>query len=396
MKFILRFNPAYLRRPLVLFAAAVSLPASAQSSVTLYGNVDEAIVYANNQNGHSNVYLRQGNLYASKFGFKGMEVLSPTLSAIFDLQQGFDPGTGAEQTAGLAFNRYAYVGLQDTQAGTVTLGRQYTPYYLLVGTLGPVTYLTGATGAHPGDIDGFDTDIRANSSVTYASPSIHGIRGSVQYGFGGVPGSVQRGSLISAALRYDGGPLAIGAAYLRMYNTGNTVGFDPNASSQFPHSALNNGYLSARVVQQVAAAANYTVGDFVFGLSYSNVVYQPDGHSLFGDAAVFNTYGALVSYRVSTAGDLAAGYSYTRASSANGIDDAARYQQVSLKELYHLSKRTTLYALQAYQHASGKTLGVGGSGDIIDARPIVGDSQNTTPSSTPNQFVAMFGLAIAF
>ncbi|MCC8392889.1 porin [Paraburkholderia sp. MMS20-SJTR3] len=393
----MKFKLAPLARPLILCAATVSSPAFSQSSVTLYGNVDEAIVYANNQNGHSNVYMRQGNLYASKFGLKGTEVLSPTLRAIFDLQQGFDPGTGAEQTPGLAFNRYAYVGLQDTQIGTLTMGRQYTPYYLLMGVLGPVTYLTGATGAHPADIDGFDTDIRANNSVTYASPAIYGIRGSVQYGFGGVPGSVQSGSLISAALRYDGGPLAAGVGYIRMYNTGNVEGsFDPNASAQFSHSVVNNGYLSARVVQHLAAAANYTLGNIVFGLNYSNVIYQPDGHSLFSDTAVFNTYGALVSYKASTRVDLAAGYSFTHASSANGIDDAARYQQVSLKELYHLSQRTTLYALQAFQHASGHTLGIGGSGDIIDARPAVGDSQNTTPSSTPNQFVAMFGLAIAF
>lgn len=32
--------------------------AVAQSSVTLYGAVDDAVVYANNQKGQSNVYLR--------------------------------------------------------------------------------------------------------------------------------------------------------------------------------------------------------------------------------------------------------------------------------------------------------------------------------------------------
>lgn len=380
-----------------LIGAAFSVQSAfSQESVMLYGNVDEAITWSNNQKGSSNVYMRQGNLYASKFGLKGTEVLGSTLSTVFDLQEGFDPGTGAQQTTGLAFNRYAFVGLQDTRWGTLTLGRQYTPYYMLVGTLGPVSWLSGATGAHPGDIDGFDTDIRANNSVVYTSPAFHGLRASAQYGFGGVAGSLQRGSLFSAALRYDGGPLSLAAGYLSMYNTDYAGGFDPNASAQFPHSELNNGYLSARRIQQVAAAMNYTTGRLVLGLNYSNVIYRPDSHSLFNDAAVFNTYGALASYRVSVPLEVSAGYSYTRASSANGIDDAARYQQVSLKEMYHLSKRTTLYALQAYQHASGYTLGAGGSGDIIAARPIVGDSQNTTPSSTPNQFVAMCGLAIAF
>ncbi|CAE6961867.1 hypothetical protein IQ290_36350 [Burkholderia sp. R-70199] len=93
---------------------------------------------------------------------------------------------------------------------------------------------------------------------------------------------------------------------------------------------------------------------------------------------------------------MAGAYSYTHASEGNGIDDSARYHQISLKEDYHLSKRTTLYALQAWQHAGGRTLGAAGAGDIIDAAPVVGDSQNATPSTTSNQFVAMFGLAVSF
>jgi len=57
-----------------LFATAAALaagPVLAQSSVTLYGVADNALTYVNNQNGHSNVYLRDGNLYASKFGLRG-------------------------------------------------------------------------------------------------------------------------------------------------------------------------------------------------------------------------------------------------------------------------------------------------------------------------------------
>ncbi|WP_168787573.1 hypothetical protein [Paraburkholderia aromaticivorans] len=45
-------------------------------------------------------------------------------------------------------------------------------------------------------------------------------------------------------------------------------------------------------------------------------------------------------------------------------------------EDYQLSKRTTVYALQAWQHAGERTLGAAGAGDIIDAAPVVGDSQN--------------------
>ncbi|WP_431311383.1 porin [Paraburkholderia aromaticivorans] len=379
---------------LALCAATVPATAFAQSSVTLYGVVDEAIAFVNNQNGHSNVYFRQGNLYSSRIGLRGSEQLSSTMSAIFDLQEGFDPGTGKQSSAGLAFNRQSFVGLQDTRFGTVTFGRQYTPYYQLVGALGPVGFLTGATGAHPGDIDGMDTTIRANSSVVYTSPSLYGFKFSGQYGFGGVPGSMESGSTISAAVRYDGGPLSVAAGYLRMNNTGNVAGLDPNATASYGSSAVNVGYVSARAVQNIAAAANYTLGNFIFGVNYSNVQYLSGSHSLFADTAIFNTYGAFLRYKFNNAWDVAGAYSYTRASKSNAIDDSAKYHQVSLKEAYHLSKRTTVYALQAWQHASGRTLGA--SGDIIDAAPVVGDSQNSTPSTTPNQFVAMFGLAVSF
>jgi hypothetical protein len=52
--------------------------------------------------------------------------------------------------------------------------------------------------------------------------------------------------------------------------------------------------------------------------------------------------------------------------------------------------------VQAYQHATGQTLGSKGAGSIVDAAPAVGDSQNSTPSSTRSQFVGMAGIAVAF
>ena len=58
--------------------------------------------------------------------------------------------------------------------------------------------------------------------------------------------------------------------------------------------------------------------------------------------------------------------------------------------------RSTLYAVEAYQRANGQTLGAKGAGNIVEATPAVGDSQNSTPSSTNSQFVGMFGIALLF
>lgn len=388
------------RTQLSRFAAAAAAlacaPVFAQSSVTLYGAVDDAVTYVNNQKGSSNVYLRQGNLYASKFGLQGKEDLGGGTTAIFDLQNGFDLNTGAFASSGLMFNREAYLGLQNVRFGTLTAGRQYTPYYTFVGPLTGSAWLTGATGAHPGDIDGLDTTVRINNALVYTSPNWGGLQASAMYAFGGIAGSTGKGQTYSGALRYVSGPVSLALGYLRMDNAQQTGGFDPASTGSFGVSALNTGYVSARAIQHLAAAGNYTLGNLVLGLSYSNVEYKSGAQSLFGSTAVFNTYAALASYRFTPAFDIGAGIALTAASKANGISDAARYQQYSLKEAYHLSKRTTLYALQAYQHASGQTLGSKGAGNIVDAAPAVGDSQNGTPSSTRSQFVGMLGMAMLF
>jgi predicted porin len=370
--------------------------ALAQSAVTLYGVADDGIAYVNNSLGASRTYLRAGNLSTSKFGLLGTEDLGGGLKALFQLEAGFDMNTGANSTSGLLFNRQAFVGLKSDRAGQLTLGRQYTPYYLFLGPYTGSNWLTGATGAHPGDIDGLDSSFRINNSVSYVSPTIAGVTASAQYGVGGIAGSIERGQSLSAAVRYAAGPIGVAAGYLKMYNTELASGFDSASTASIPTSAVNAGYVSARSIQHFAVAGNYTIGDLVLGLNYSNVRYAPGGRSLFKDTAIFNTYSGLASYNFTPAFSLGAGYSYTLASKANGIRSAARYHQVSLKEAYNLSKRTTLYALQAYTHANGQTLGAKGAAQIIDAAALAGDSQNSTPSSTSNQVAVIVGMTVRF
>lgn len=384
-------------RRLLPFAALLAAHAAfAQSSMTLYGVADDGIAYVNNSRGAARTYMRAGNLSTSKFGLTGTEDLGGGLQAIFQLEAGFDLNTGAASTAGLLFNRQAFVGLRSRDVGTLTLGRQYTPYYLFVGPYTGSNWLTGATGAHPGDIDGLDSSFRINNAISYVSPTFGGVTAGLLYGVGGIPGSAGRGQSISAALKYENGPLGIAAGYLRMDNAGQAPGFDSASTASIPVSAVNAGYVSARSIQHAAIAANYRVGNLVLGLNYSNVRYAPRNQSLFANTAMFNTYGALAVYSFTPAFSIGGGYSYTLASKANGIASAARYQQIALKESYSLSKRTTLYALQAYTHATGATLGAAGAAQIVDAAALVGDSQNATPSSNRNQLAVMLGLTVRF
>ncbi len=379
---------------LPLCATVLSAGASAQNSVTLYGVVDNAFTYVSNQRGRSSIYMSQGNLQASKFGLLGSEDIDGGTKAIFRLESGFNSLTGTQGSAGFMFNRQAYAGLGNDTYGTMTLGRQYTPYFQMVGALGPTGVLTGATGAHPGDLDALDTTLRFNSSVTYLSPSIAGLQFSVQYALGDMPGSEASGSNFSAAFRYDCKPFAVAAGYVKLKDIATSRALGSFAIN----SPVNSGCSTARDAQLFAAAARYVLRDLMVGINYSNVQYTSDFGSLFASEAVFNTIGVISIYRITPAVIVGAGYSYTRVSKANGITDPARYHQVSLEQTYSLSARTTLYALQAYQLARGQALVSAGSTGtrIVDAMAVVGDSQNTTPSSGPSQFVGMVGVRHAF
>jgi predicted porin len=385
----------------------VALGAHAQSSVTLYGIVDTGIGYqsssaklGSNSGGASQVKMINGIWAGSRFGLKGSEDLGGGTKAIFQLEEGFNSATGAESVTGLMFSRQAYVGLANASYGTFTMGRQYTSYYTLLSTYSPTTWLTGAYGAHPGDIDSMDTLYRANNSLVYMSPSLHGLTVSGSYSLGGNPGSFAAGQTWSAAAQYLYGPFGIAAGIQRIDNAANggTTWNSAlsNNGAQAGVSAINNGFQTAAKQQRVAVNGGYAFNSqWDVSFAYSNVQYAPGVNSFFHGTAIWNTGGAVLHYKPITTLDLAVGYSYTRATQSNGITSAANYSQFNLSQYYSLSKRTGLYALEAYQRAGGKTLGTDGK-SIINATADIGDGQNSAPSSSRSQVAVGAGIIVKF
>jgi predicted porin len=387
--------PHCIRTLAGLMLSGVCCAAAAQSSTTMYGVADAAMVYSSNQNGGSNTYMRSGNLASSRLGFKGGEDLGGGTQVIYVLEAGFNLDDGSSSSSGSLFNRQAYIGLSNARAGTLTVGRQYTPYYLFVGPVGPVGALTGATGAHPGDIDGLDVTIRTSNSLSYASPVWRGAQLGVLAASGEQADHNGSAGTLSAALKYDVDAWNFALGYQVLRNGPQQTTWDPAASGSFSKSAINAGYLSAESVQYLAAAARYQLGSVSLGGVVSNVQYRPNSSSLFDGTAIFNTAGVHASWATSTPWVLSAGYSYTRENQANGITDPANYRQLSLEQAYNLSKRTAIYFLEATQQARGKTLGANGIG-AVDAVAVVGDSQTGTASSTGRQNVFMLGLRHSF
>ncbi|AYQ44494.1 MULTISPECIES: porin [Burkholderia] len=370
--------------------------AHAQSNVTLYGVIDTSITYVHGNGGTGNNLWQMGtgNLSGSRWGMKGSEDLGGGLKTVFQLESGFNSGTGRLGQGGRMFGRQAFVGLQSSQYGTVTLGRQYDPVVDLVQGVTGDNYF-GGIFATPGDVDNNDNSLRVNNTVKYTSPVLAGLQVEAMYGFGGVAGSTGSGLTYAIAAAYNNGPLGIAGGYFYTNNVSGAArvaGWSGSSDAIFD-GPINSGYLSAKSIGIAQVAGQYAIGPVTLGLGYSNAQYRRDGDSLagFANTQKYNTGRAFVTYQASAPLLLGVGYAYTKAS--GNVD--AKYHQVSVGADYSLSKRTDLYLIGAYQHASGQQQVVNASGQLVtqDAQASIGSYGY---AGTKSQEIVALGLRHKF
>ncbi|WP_338927177.1 porin (plasmid) [Mycetohabitans endofungorum] len=343
---------------------AATSAAHAQSSVTLYGVIDESMTFLHNQGGKNQWSTVSGNLQGSRWGLTGAEDLGGGLKAIFQLENGFNPNDGRLGQGGREFNRQAYVGLQNDAYGTVTLGRQYVPDTDLVQGMTGDNYF-GSVFATPGDVDNYDNSVRVNNSVKYASPVWAGFQFEGLYAFGNQAGSFGDRRAWGAALAYTNGPIAVAASYqyynggkvtngVRDFSGATTTATNTTTDSVF-NGPVNGAYTSAASLKIARVAGQYTIGPVNVGASYSNAQYTADSASSFGQTQKYNTGNVFATYQATPALLTGIGYSYTKGSG----NSSAKYNQVSLGADYSLSKRTDVYLVGAWQKATGQQDGAG-------------------------------------
>ena len=113
----MRIKSAAALAALTLVECAFAGAAHAQSSVTMYGIVDDGFNWTSNTGGHNLYNVSSGVMQASRWGLRGKEDLGGGLAALFVLENGFDLNSGSlgqknrGSTQGLMFGRQAYVGL---------------------------------------------------------------------------------------------------------------------------------------------------------------------------------------------------------------------------------------------------------------------------------------------
>lgn len=354
----------------------------AQSSVTLYGTLDDGLNYTSNARGHSAWAMVSGDSTESSFGFKGNEDLGGGLSAIFTLESGFNLNSGLSNEGGRLFGRQAFAGLNSTAYGTLTLGRQYDATVDMWAPFTAAGATIGDFAAHPFDNDNADQDFRFNNAVKYVSPTFLGLQAEGVYGFSNATNFADNRAY-SAALSYAIGPFSAAIAYLRQ-NNGNV-----NSTG----AVGGDGVFTAARQQNIGAGAKWTFGDGSnVALAYSHVdVYQPTANAYAPDIGTqawsswkFDNIEVNGQYYIDPALSLVAAYTYTHGDFKEAAGGSSpNWHQVALMLNYSLSKRTQVYVQGAYQHTNGST------GTDLDSAHIVGSADI---SSSGNQTVVRLGL----
>ncbi|ASL47638.1 Outer membrane porin protein [Burkholderia sp. AD24] len=350
----------------------LSSMAHAQSSVTLYGSIDEGFEYISNLGGHADYALVSNTQQlGSRWGIKGTEDLGGGLNAVFQLENGFSLNNGSALPNGQMFGRQAYVGIGSNQFGTVTLGRQYDSVVDYVAPLAAVGSWGGTLFSHPFDADNLNETIRINNSVKYTSADYAGFQFGGLYGFSNQAGAFSDNRAWSVGTRYQNGPLSVAAAYMNI----------DGASSTTTGAVVASPYLSTQ--QRVAGVgANYAIGPAVLGLVYTHtdIFDRPTfpTSTIKFDNIEFNT-----KVNISAAWYVAAMYVYTRDSiTYSGGHNFPHRNEVGLMADYRLSKRTDVYVQGVYEKSSGNDV-FGSIGDLSE-------------STSQNQSVARVGIRTSF
>jgi predicted porin len=300
---------------------ALAGPALAQSSVTIYGIVDAGV---GKNIGTKDKAVQESAAGTSRLGFKGVEDLGGGMAALFQFEHRFRPDVGADATSGTRFwHGMSTVGLRSSM-GTLTLGRQFTPAFLLVqNQVDPFAGVTVANlrdvGMRPGAANQVAGTPNGVATVTKVRVS-----DSIRYDFGtngfNVGASIgeatqENGTATgpdrpwSVALNYDVKPFFVGVGYE-----------NPQGGSDY----------------QWNVAARYAIGPATLSAGYSSGRTEPTATRPSMD---FRGWLVAVNYSLGP-GDIKAGYATSRiGSGATGV----QRKRIGVGYHYNLSKRTRLY-----------------------------------------------------
>lgn len=381
-----------MKKTLVALASLAALGTSF-AQMTIYGNLDQTVVNSS-QGGKTATFTKSNSNASSYWGIASKEDMGGGLSASFDLRSEITLMTGQAASATTAlttsapptsttaatqgnitaaadapgfFNRGAYIKLEKSGIGALTIGRQADAWWAAQGEVNTTTGTNGgsanltamqtnsiASGSmtskvngtaspaaitnYAGAASGAGASINpTNIGTTYAymggfaltTPTIAGFNGTYQFGIPKMSyndsGSANNGA--SWALRYDGMGLSV-----RLANT------------------YKNDYDGTKAWNQDVMGASYTMGQWKVAVLNNKMKFG-------GKAAVPNANGTTatgggVFYTMSSALTLNAAYGILK----DDVDANNKFTQTSVNAVYKLSPRTSIYGGIANGKNEGKMM----------------------------------------
>lgn len=306
--------------------------AHAQSAVTIYGLLDSAVVREGGGSSGTVTKVTSGVSAGSRLGFRGIEDLGKDLSALFLLENGFQADTGTMGQGNLLFGRQAYVGLRGN-FGSVLLGRQYTPEYLVVvfadpfgsGYVGDTKNMVATTG---------NSFSRMDNTVKYLSPVVAGFTVELAAAPGEVSGDNGSGRQLGGSIAYVSGPLQVRVGYHNRNNDTATLRDTENARNTVIAAVYDFGVAKAHVLYGTNHGLNSSVLRNTanpFGRATIPVASTDSRDALVGITVPFGVHALLASY--------------IRKDDRTSFNQDA--SQIAIGYRYTLSKRTSLYAVYA-------------------------------------------------
>ena len=354
---------------LASLAAAAAGSAHAQS-VNLYGIIDVGVEHVSNVGTTGSITRMPSNTSTlpSRLGMRGTEDLGGGLQALFTLEMGFAPDTGASGQGGRLFGRQATVGLAGPW-GSVNLGRQYSTLYWSIqdsDVIGPAVYAIGS-------LDSYIPNSRADNSIAYRG-TFSGLTLGAEYSLG-------RDTV-------NAGPSPVGT------NCPGESATDKQACRQWSATAkydtANWGATLTYDTQNGRTPASAT--DVVFGALNSSSTsdsrtlaagyFKVAGVKIAGGVMRRNNEGSTTKPK-SDLWYLGATYALTPALTLDGQWSSLRYKNfdngnstlLAARLVYALSKRTAVYG-QVGHISNDKLAAVSVSGGAAGSNPVAGGSQN--------------------
>ncbi|MDE1179203.1 porin [Paraburkholderia sp.] len=345
-----------------------SATAAAQSTVTLFGSIDNGLTYVNNYGGHSLMKMQDGINKSNSLGFLGSEDLGGGMRAFFKLENGFSANTGALGQGGLMFGKQAYVGLGDKAIGEVTMGRQYDYTVLLERYLPCLN--CGLFGVQNADLDRVSGE-RLNNAVQFTSATVAGFKAGAMYAFGQNAGtsSTNLGRAISANLQYAYGGFSAGVVLTDIDKAPVFAGLT-GAATVLGRTVTPTTTLIVDNQRILGAGATYVFGAWSAAALYTNTHLK-----LAGRAATDQVLHVGGDWHVRPDFVLAGKVSFDRF-------ESSRWYTLTAGVDYLLSRRTDIYIDIDAQKASG-------AGTVASIAL-------TAPSSTDRQIVSRVGIRHLF